>query len=115
MTFSSAGHPAPLVFQDDKFEALDIKKCMMLGIMEDYEYAREEVIIDKAIMVYTDGITDARNPDKDFYGEERLLDYLNTHQCESKLIKNLLGDIDNFRDTSNQYDDITVVLLEIHD
>ena len=114
LTFSSAGHPAPLIIKDEKFESLKVSKSLILGVMENYEYTKEEVTISKGIIAYTDGITDARNQNKEFYGKDRLINYLNNHPFESKIVTNLLNDINEFSGFIEQFDDMTIVLLDRH-
>ena len=83
--------------------------------MDDYEFVREETEISKGIVVYTDGITDAKNPDDEFYGEDKVIDFLNSHTFENKVIDKLLKDIDEFTGSEEQFDDMTLVLLDRHD
>lgn len=115
MTFSNAGHNSPLIMKDWKFEALKVDPGIVLGVMDDYEFVREETEISKGIVVYTDGITDAKNPDDEFYGEDKVIDFLNSHTFENKVIDKLLKDIDEFTGSEEQFDDMTLVLLDRHD
>lgn len=115
MTFSNAGHNSPLIMKDGKFEALKVDPGIVLGVLEDYEFVREEAEISKGIVVYTDGITDAKNPDDEFYGEDKVIDFLNSHTFENKVIDKLLKDIDEFTGSEDQFDDMTIVLLDRHD
>ena len=61
----------------------------------------------------TDGVTEARNADGD-YGEERLLQILNTHHKESaKTIQTiLLDELSVFAGQNDQHDDQTVVVVK---
>ena len=115
MTFSNAGHNSPLIMKDGKFEALKVDPGIVLGVLDDYEFVREEAEISKGIVVYTDGITDAKNPDDEFYGEDKVIDFLNSHTFENKVINKLLKDIDEFTGSEEQFDDMTIVLLDRHD
>ena len=115
ITFSNAGHNPPLIMEDGKFEALKINPGIVLGVMEDFEFVKEEIPISKGIIVYTDGITDAKNSNNEFYGEDRFIDFLNTHTFGNKVIDKLLDDINEFTGSENQFDDMTLVLLDRHD
>lgn len=115
LTFSNAGNNPPLIMKDGKFEALKINSGIVLGIIEDFEFVKEEVPVSKGIIVYTDGITDAKNSNDEFYGEDKLIDFLNTHTFENKVIDKLLDDIGEFTGSENQFDDMTLVLLDRHD
>ena len=114
ITFSNAGHNPPLIIEDGQFKTLEVANGLVLGIMNDYEFLTETVNISKGIIVYTDGITDAKNSNDEFYGENRVIDFLNNHTFENKVITNLLLDIDRFTGTEEQFDDMTLVLLDRH-
>jgi len=115
LTFSNAGHEAPLIMEDGKFKPLKVSPGIVLGVMEDFEFVKEETEMSKGIIVYTDGITDAKNPNDEFYGEDKLIDFLNSHPFENKIIDKLLKDIDEFTGSNDQFDDMTIVLLDRHD
>ncbi len=115
LTFSNAGHEAPLIMEDGKFKPLKVSQGIVLGVMEDFEFVKEETEMSKGIIVYTDGITDAKNPNDEFYGEDKLIDFLNSHPFENKIIDKLLKDIDEFTGSNDQFDDMTIVLLDRHD
>ena len=114
ITFSNAGHNPPLIMEDGQFKALKVNNGIVLGIMNDYEFKTEKINISKGIIVYTDGITDAKNSNNEFYGENRVIDFLNNHNFENKVITKLLLDIDKFAGTEEQFDDMTLVLLDRH-
>ncbi|WP_407424219.1 PP2C family protein-serine/threonine phosphatase [Methanobrevibacter sp.] len=114
ITFSNAGHNSPLVMENGQFRTLKVNKGIVLGIMNDYEFITEKINISKGIIVYTDGITDAKNSNNEFYGENRVIKFLNNHTFENKVITNLLRDIDKFTGTEEQFDDMTLVLLDRH-
>ena len=111
LTFSNAGHDAPLIMEDGKFKVLKVDPGIVLGVVEDFEFVKEEIPMSKGIMLYTDGITDAKNSDGEFYGEDRLINFLNEHDSENKLVGKLLEDIDKFTGREEQFDDMTLVIL----
>lgn len=115
ITFSNAGHNSPLIMENGQFRALKVDSGIVLGIMNDYEFITEKINISKGIIVYTDGITDAKNSNDEFYGENRVIDFLNNHTFENKVITKLLQDIDKFTGTEKQFDDMTLLLLDRHD
>lgn len=115
LTFANAGHNPPLIMENGKFRPLEVNTAIVLGIMEDFEFIKEDIHISEGIIAYTDGITDAMNSNNEFYGEERLINFLNTHPFENKVINKLLDDIDEFTGSEPQFDDMTLVLLDRHD
>ena len=70
-----AGHnPAVLLRRDGLLVTPALPKCMALGVMDDAPYVAGKVTLQPgdAIVLYTDGATDARNPAGAQFGVERL-------------------------------------------
>jgi sigma-B regulation protein RsbU (phosphoserine phosphatase) len=112
LTFSNAGHNPPLIKENDKFRYLDINSGIVLGVMEDFDFVKEEIDLTDELILYTDGITDANNGDKKMYGEDRLLNFFNEFKNDKEPIQPLLNDIHNFTQNAEQYDDMTLVYLK---
>jgi GAF domain-containing protein/anti-sigma regulatory factor (Ser/Thr protein kinase) len=74
----SAGHPLPVVMQDGRARALG-RPGPLLGAIEDASWPAEEVALRPGdrLVLYTDGVTDARGP-TDRFGDERLLALLSS-------------------------------------
>ena len=115
LTFSNAGHNFPLLMEDEKFNVLEVNKGIVLGIMEDFEFVKETIDMPKKIIVYTDGITDEKNSNGEFYGEDKLINFLNKHKSENNIITELLKDIGEFTSHEEQFDDMTIVIFDKHD
>ncbi len=71
---SRAGHPAPLLVRPDG--PVEEVGCSgkVLGVFDDAELGDSSLRLmpGEALVLYTDGVTEARSPDGDFFGEERL-------------------------------------------
>ena len=113
LIFSNAGHNPPIIKENDKIKYLEIDTGIVLGIMKDYEYINEEITIIDEIITYTDGITDANNPNDKMFGEENLLKFIKNHKNEDELIKSLLNEIKSFTQDTQQFDDMTLLYLKI--
>ena len=74
IVYSNAGHNPPLVVRAGSVTSPLSEGGMVLGIFPENVYAQAEVAIAPGdrVVFYTDGITEARNPEGDEYGEERL-------------------------------------------
>jgi sigma-B regulation protein RsbU (phosphoserine phosphatase) len=74
IVYSNAGHNPPLVVRAGSVTSPLSEGGMVLGIFPENVYAQAEVAIAPGdrIVFYTDGITEARNPEGEEYGEERL-------------------------------------------
>ena len=74
IVFSNAGHNPPLlVRKSGSFERLS-DGGTVLGVFPDTQYDQGEMALESGdrLIFYTDGITEARNPAGDEYGEEQL-------------------------------------------
>ena len=117
VTFVNAGHNPPLLLRKNKeAEYLRTKPGFILAGMEGIRYKTGELDLapgDK-IFLYTDGVTEANDPENAMYGESRLADYLNAHAGDgyADLLKGLRADIERFADGAEQSDDITMLILE---
>jgi serine phosphatase RsbU (regulator of sigma subunit) len=79
---AGAGHPAPrLVRVDGTVEALDVGG-LALGIesQQVYEEARARLVPGSMIVLYTDGVVEARDADGEFWGHEHLDACLSAHR-----------------------------------
>jgi sigma-B regulation protein RsbU (phosphoserine phosphatase) len=115
LTFSNAGHNPPLIKENGEFKYLNIDAGLVLGIMEDFDFVREEITLREQIVLFTDGITDASNTKNEMYGEDKLLNFFNKFKSDKGPIMPLLSDIHEFTRDAEQFDDMTVLYLKIKD
>ena len=80
---------------------------------ESYQARRAQLDPGDLLAVYTDGITEAINPAKEEYGDERLLRALgqSKHVALEDLISELVESVDRFACEEPQADDITCVAV----
>ncbi len=66
------------------------------------------------LVFYTDGITEAMNPEKEMFGEERLLEVVrsNGNYDAVKLRKSILKALNKFVNGAHQHDDLTMVVVQ---
>ena len=121
LTFVNAGHNPPLIkLNNDDFEYyLDMQPGLALAVMEDMPYKTHTVQLTKenAIFLYTDGITEANDNYKGFYGEERLKNIINKHKNDyaNTIIKSIEKDVKEFCNYEEQFDDTTMFIIKITD
>ena len=83
LSYSNAGHYLPiLVRADGTHERLDVGGPV-LGILPDAEYEQATVALNAGdrVVLFTDGLTEARNADDEEFGEPRLIDVAIEHRC----------------------------------
>ena len=91
---------------------MNMETGIVLGILEDFEFDREEIDLQSELILYTDGITDANNDAEEMYGEERFLKFINERKTTDNPILPLLDDIESFTEGKEQYDDMTILYLK---
>jgi sigma-B regulation protein RsbU (phosphoserine phosphatase) len=66
------------------------------------------------IFVYTDGVPEATNANKELFGTERMIDALNTKGkvAPKEVLKNVRASVDEFVGNAEQFDDLTMLCLE---
>ena len=76
LEFSNAGHPEAILYRARTRECIELDTAgIMIGIMDGESFEQGSVTLEPGdkILLYTDGITEARGPDRELYGPERLL------------------------------------------
>jgi len=117
LTYCNAGHPPPyLVRPGGHAEALRLTLTgMALGVCEDGTWERGDAQLcpGDALVLYTDGITEAVNPPLELFGEERLLQSLQAHVggTARELQDALLADLRRFVGDAPQADDMALLVL----
>jgi len=116
LAFANAGHNLPLVKRaDGSFEYLKTRAGFVLAGMEGIRYRRNELQLQPGdkIYLYTDGVTEATDANEKLYGEERLLNLINSHQAAAAkaICDAVKADVDAFVGEAEQFDDITMLCL----
>ncbi len=119
IVFSSAGHEYPAFCRlEEGFRLEKDKHGMPLATMEDLMFRENETELKpgETLYLYTDGVTEATNSDNELFGEERMINSLQTHSTDSmsELLKKVREDIDGFVGDAPQFDDITMLGLHYY-
>ena len=116
IVYSNAGHNPPLLLRADGAVSQLSQGGMVLGIFPENAYEQAELPLAPGdrLIFYTDGITEARNPEGDEYGDERLLAAAVAVRSRppEEMKKALLGEVNAF--TGGQFeDDATLIVVAI--
>ena len=113
VVFANAGHNLPYVRTADG--VLELRATgMPLGLMPDMTYEeRTHRLVDGDVMVLTsDGITEAHNPEGEMYGFSRLMGRVARKTKEQDMCNALVADLEKWTgDEAEQEDDITLVVV----
>lgn len=119
LTYVNAGHNPPVVRHNGHIEFLREKSGMAFGGMEGLPYRVHEIPLKPkdALLLYTDGVTEANNPQDELYGEARLLACLRAaKQGDPKgLVERISSDLAEFSKGREQFDDITTLVFSFYD
>jgi phosphoserine phosphatase RsbU/P len=109
LTFTSAGHPWPLLCHGSDVRPLHTDAGMPLGLLP-CAFTEHTVKFCHSfrLLFYSDGISEALNRDNQEFGSARLQEFVATHDCS---ISRLMDAIREFRGNCAQKDDATVILL----
>jgi phosphoserine phosphatase RsbU/P len=114
VVYSNAGHNPPLLVRGDGGIAPLARGGMVLGIFPDnvYDQAVLAVAPGDRLVFYTDGITEARNPEGDEYGEERLTAAAIASRAQpvESMKESLMADVRSFADGKFD-DDATLIVV----
>ena len=101
LTYASAGHEQPLYWQGSDLEA-DLLEAdgIMIGAWAEAEFEEKSLTIQPGswLLMYTDGLTEARSPSGEFFGLERIKTILEKHEGNSaqRLVNRLYSRIRKF-------------------
>jgi serine phosphatase RsbU (regulator of sigma subunit) len=115
--FISAGHTPAYLFRSatGKIEELG-SNAGVLGLFDDASYESGAFRLDRGdiLVVYSDGLTDAENPQQEMFGEKRLLRIIRQEAPAGSqaLGQSFLKAIEEFTQGMPQTDDITFVVVE---
>lgn len=123
LSWINAGHPHPLLLRDNRLvKTLTCPPTPPLGLhlgadvsRPDFTVCQERLEPGDRVLLYTDGVTEARSPGGEFFGEQRLTDLLSRNlaaglpipETMRRVVRALLE-----HQESQLTDDATLLLLE---
>jgi sigma-B regulation protein RsbU (phosphoserine phosphatase) len=116
-TFSNAGHNAPILRHvDGKMEYLT-EGGMALGAFENSKYEERPVVVvpGDMMVLYTDGVTEAKNEREEEFGIKRLKEVINdSHHLDAVGIQEkIYTAVSDFSGSMPQSDDITLIVVKV--
>ena len=113
--YANCGHlPALLLHRDGSLDRLETT-CTVLGMFEDWEchLGESQLAPGDVLSLYTDGVTESFNADKEEFGEQRLVDALraNCKLSAQALASAIVDEVIRFGGRE-QFDDITLIVAK---
>lgn len=117
LVYCNAGHNPPVLIRNGQnAELVTNRNGVILAARHTSTYSECEIHLEKGdrLFIYTDGVTEAKDIKNQMYGEQRLLKFLNknNHLTVSEELTLLRNDIDSFANGEEQFDDITMLILQ---
>jgi serine phosphatase RsbU (regulator of sigma subunit) len=120
MKHAKAGHPSIYIHSSETDEVKEFnQKGKILGLFPEIHTEMVEVPIQKGdrIVLYTDGIIEARNSSEEMFGEELLIGYIRKHNLmkPADFAKLVMNDVKSWigNTVSNHSDDVTLMVIDI--
>ena len=123
LSYVHAGHTLPILIGKE-VSFVKQKINAVLGGFKKAGYVRQEVRLSRgdSLFLYTDGVTEAHDPDGNMYTDDRLLELISKKAGEIDAADRnefcregcemVLTDVDRFVSDAEQYDDITMLWLK---
>lgn len=116
--FSNAGHNYPIIWNGENMQWLKTDPNLILGMLPKIKYDLHSIKIDDffEIFMYTDGVNEAENVSKEFYGNQRLENAcksLNVFEDSVEVQLEKIGsNLKEFTNNASQSDDITMMFMK---
>ena len=114
LQYANAGHDLPYLRCGrgvEEFRATGMPLGLMPGMT--YEEKEIEMVPGECVLLYSDGLVEAHNPQREMFGFPRLQEMMTKHPGGASLIEFLLGELKEFTGAGwEQEDDVTLVTLQ---
>ena len=111
---ANAGHEYPAIgYANQKFELIKRKHGLVVGGMDGLKYTDYELQLEPGdrLFLYTDGVPEATNANKELFGTDRMLAALNKDVCTSpeQMMENVREAVAEFTADAEPFDDLTML------
>ena len=117
LTYSNAGHEAPYIIASE-VKKLPVDANIVLGVMEEMTFSAQEIQLptDALLFLYTDGLTEAMDQEKELFDKERVEDVLRRSKDEGLTeavgyVDRMIGEVAAFVKEAPQADDLTMLAI----
>lgn len=113
--YSNAGHNPPLLLRQDHRVELVSGRGVALGVDEDATYVQWETTLapEECLVLYTDGVTEAFNPEEEMFDESGLKDAMAgmAGRSSQAAVQGIIEAVRIFANGAPQSDDLTLMAL----
>ena len=120
MKCANFGHEYPILMRaNGNYEVFKDEHSLPLATFEGIKAKEYEIVFKPGdrIFAYTDGVPEAINKQKEQYGIDRLVNFLNANKNDpfELLLDKEISDIKKFANGEEQFDDITMIAFKLND
>ncbi|MEX2216670.1 MAG: SpoIIE family protein phosphatase [Phycisphaeraceae bacterium] len=117
LTYCNAGHEAPLLLRDGKFQLLETGG-MIVGVDAEQRYEKGVLHLKRGdmLLIYTDGLCDALNFQQERFGRERIRQAMLAARemtTAHDAMSHILWEMRRFAGLNDRTDDTTLVLVRV--
>lgn len=114
---ANAGHEYPVIkYPNGKYELLKDKHGFVIGGFSGAKFEEYEVQLEPGskVFLYTDGVPEATNSNKELFGSDRMLEALNNISGSSpkEILDGVNKSVEEFVKDAEQFDDLTMLCFE---
>ncbi|MBX3288801.1 MAG: SpoIIE family protein phosphatase [Acidobacteria bacterium] len=122
LSYVNAGHNPPFLLRGsgDDIEVIKLETGgpvigMLPAMLVSYEQGSVELQNGDLLVGFTDGISEAMNPDEEEWGEDALLEEVKKlkNRPARKILDEIVDSADRFADGAKQHDDMTMVVVSV--
>ena len=120
LTYVNAGHNPPIILHKTgdewQLNRLEVGGAVV-GLLRNFPYSQAQVTMQPGdlLVAFTDGISEAMNPDDEEWGEENLIEAVKS--CDgmtaSDMLPRLVEAADSFAAGAKQHDDMTLLVMRV--
>jgi sigma-B regulation protein RsbU (phosphoserine phosphatase) len=116
LRYSNGGHNPPYVkHANGHVELVDQKHGPVLGPLGGIAYKEDTLTLNAgdSLLIYSDGVTEAMNPSRALYSDERLAEFLEEEEFNDPkdLVTRVVQSVGDFAEGAEQSDDITLLAV----
>lgn len=119
LVMANAGHMNPVQHAPGGVSEIAVDGGMALGLMAGAEYGDNNIQLasNTQLVMYTDGISEAKNMADEEYLDSRLFDFIGQSETSTDvktLGTGIVNEVDNFAGEREQFDDMTLFVMHYH-
>jgi len=116
LRYVNAGHNPPVLYRAERNLSTLEPTGPVIGLLDDPDYSEGSVTLSPGdvLVIYSDGVSEAMDPDGKLFTEERLYEVIQQHHLSSAegLMQAIVLAVRTFAGTAPQSDDLTLIVVK---